>query len=454
VSRKKKKNSPQPPAPIPPAAQPAEASTADFRPPLAGASPHFVAGLPVRVKDGVRDPDFPDLDLGGWTATILDVNDESDPPTYELGWTDETRRRIDPVWRQRCEQEGLDFDTIWLAANDFEPDPTRPFEAPAAPRAAPADRRPAALLEQERRIRAALGVPVDREIPVVDRASLQTYYAHLKARLPFPLPCLEHAENGGAQAERVTLVNMSAFSEDARFGLVAEIRRGESADFVPLWTLSVDQPADARQLVEDYAFWFWSQHPARDGGETGSLLSPGSGNPVWYALKTATAYGAGFGATTGALLATDDKAFYGMYVGAPVLALAGATAGVRFGRVFGMLNGMRFGHLYGALFGVMAGALIGTALGVMVMGAVGTISGSILGSLLGAGFAQLKWEPIRRGYWAPLGACIGGIAWAMWNDRAQAFTGAIIGAATGALLVLLLVMLLLVTVGLTSRIPR
>ena len=88
-------------------------------------APLFDPGAPVRVKTGIRDPDFPELDLGGWTATVLDVNEDTDPPNYELRWTEETRQRIDPVWRDRCENEGLDCDTIWLAETDLELDPSR-----------------------------------------------------------------------------------------------------------------------------------------------------------------------------------------------------------------------------------------------------------------------------------------------------------------------------------------
>jgi hypothetical protein len=445
VSRKKKKKQQPPPSIVPITPRSDESD---------GPRPRFVPGVPVRVRPGVRDPDFPNLDLSGWTAIVLDVNDESDPPNYEIGWTEETRQRIDPVWRDRCEEEGLDFDTIWLSGDDLDPDPTRPFEAVVPGPPALTDRRPAALVAQENRIRAALSVKVGGDIPMVARASLQAYHDYLKARLVFPLPCREHTENDKSEPERVTLIGLAAFGEEPRFGLVAEIRRGESADFVPLWTLSVEEPPEAHQLVEDYAFWFWSHHPAHDTGEAGPLLSAGAAHPVWSALKAATAYGAGVGATTGALLVTDDKAFYGMYVGMGVLGLAGAMAGMRFGRVFGVLNGMRFGHMYGAIFGTMAGVLIGTAVGVMLMGAIGTIPGAILGSLLGAAFARLKWEPIGRGSWAPLGACVGGLIWATWNDRHQAFTGALIGAGTGALLVLLIVMLLLVTVGLAARIPK
>jgi len=33
----------------------------------------FEPGTKVRVRHGVRDPDFPDIPLGGWAGTIKDV---------------------------------------------------------------------------------------------------------------------------------------------------------------------------------------------------------------------------------------------------------------------------------------------------------------------------------------------------------------------------------------------
>ena len=217
---------------------------------------------------------------------------------------------------------------------------------------------------------------------MVSDESLRKYHDYLKDRLVLPLPGRVHSDVAGDERERVTLVGLVPVEDHDRVGLIAEIRRGGAEDFLPLWTLSVDQPGAARQLVEDYALWFWSYSPLNDPEGAGFL--PGTGNPVWSLVKAATGYGAAFGATTGALLATDDRTFWGMYVGMAVLGLVGAVAGSRYGLLFGAINGMRFGQLYGAIFGIMAGVLIGSAVGVMVMGAVGTIPGAIAGSLLGA----------------------------------------------------------------------
>ena len=412
-----------------------------------GTPPRCVEGTPVRIKAGVHDPDFPDLDLSGWTATIVEIDEDCDPPNCLLLWTDETLRRIDPAWRNRCEAEGLDVDSIWLYAIDLETDPSRPLPDK---RMLPA-RRPVGLDEQESRIRAALGVPVGAEIPLVGEESLEMYHKYLSARLVFPLPCCEQLDDG-PKGEPLSLIRLIVFDGNPGFGLIAEIRRADKPEFLPLWTLTVDEPAEAHQLIEDYAFWYWSRNPIQGEDAGPSLFAPHAGHPVWSSLKAAAAYGAGCGATTGALLATDyEDSRYGMWIGMGIFGVVGYLAGTRFGRIFGAMNGLRFGHLYGGIFAAIAGVLIGAAIGVMMVGALGTIPGAILGSLIGSALARKNWEPIGRNRWSPLGACIGGLVLATWRHSEHAFYGALIGAGSGALLVALVVMMMFVTIGLASR---
>ena len=418
-----------------------------------GIGTRFTRGQPVRVKAGVHDPDFPELDLSGWTGTILDVEADSLHVNCEVAWTADTLRRIDSDFRDRCDEEGLAFDSIWLYESDLEPDLGRPVQE-LGPLAMPGYRPPVGLVEQENRIRAALGVPVGAEIPIVTGPSLLTYQRYLTTRLVFPLACHDVAvDDADGRTAAVTLTGIMEYTDDPRFGLVAEILRAGQKDFVPLSTLSVDEPQEAHQIVEDYAFWFWSRL-SLEPEAVGALLTPGGVHPIWSTIKATAAYGAGCGATTGALLVTDPNSQYGMWVGIVVLGLGGFLAGTRFGRMLGTFNGIRFGPLYGAFFGTLAGMLVGTAGGVMLVGALGTIPGAILGSLIGSFLAARNWEPIGRNSWAPLGACIGGLVLAALHERERAFTGALVGAGTGALLAALVVMLLLVSVGLASREQR
>jgi hypothetical protein len=39
----------------------------------------FAVGSRVRVKAGTKDPDFPDVPLGGWTDQVQEINHEASP---------------------------------------------------------------------------------------------------------------------------------------------------------------------------------------------------------------------------------------------------------------------------------------------------------------------------------------------------------------------------------------
>ena len=94
--------------------------------------PRFESGVKVRVRHGVRDPDFADIPLGGWAGIVKEVERARGETTYLIAWDRATLRGIHPVYRKRCERDGLELETMWLGDGDLEPDDgTRvPIEKP------------------------------------------------------------------------------------------------------------------------------------------------------------------------------------------------------------------------------------------------------------------------------------------------------------------------------------
>jgi hypothetical protein len=82
----------------------------------------FATGAQVRVKPGTTDPDFSDIPLGGWAGTISEVDQRSAPPTYLIEWDRHTLDHLHPVYRKRCERDGLELKRMWLGEDDIEPD--------------------------------------------------------------------------------------------------------------------------------------------------------------------------------------------------------------------------------------------------------------------------------------------------------------------------------------------
>src|SRR6516165_8010950 len=140
----------------------------------------FAAGAQVRVKPGTTDPDFPDIPLGGWAGAIREVDQRSTPPTYLIAWNRHTLDHMHPVYRKRCERDGLELDSMWLGEDDIEPDTGGPaiIERPAR-----IVTRPLSEKDQDDRVRIALGLTGDDPLPGVEDGTLRAYHRHLAAHL-------------------------------------------------------------------------------------------------------------------------------------------------------------------------------------------------------------------------------------------------------------------------------
>ncbi len=92
----------------------------------------FEPGARVRVKQGVRDPDFADIPLGGWAGTVKQVERAKGENTYLIAWDRATLKGMHPIYPKRCERDGLELESMWLGEEDLELDDgtTVPIEPP------------------------------------------------------------------------------------------------------------------------------------------------------------------------------------------------------------------------------------------------------------------------------------------------------------------------------------
>lgn len=74
--------------------------------------PRFRPGMKVRVRHGVSDPDFPDIPLGGWAGTVKEVEQAKGQTTYLIVWDRTTLRGMHPVYKKRCERDGLELESM------------------------------------------------------------------------------------------------------------------------------------------------------------------------------------------------------------------------------------------------------------------------------------------------------------------------------------------------------
>jgi hypothetical protein len=221
----------------------------------------FMAGAQVRVRPGTTDPDFPDIPLGGWAGTVREVDPRSASPTYLVLWNRHTLEHMHPVYRKRCERDGLELDSMWLGEADIELDTGGPavIEQPTAIRT-----RPLSEKDQDDRVRLALGLTSDDPLPEVGEATLLAYYRFLAAHLSFPFEASWSQESDLFRERKhaVTVTGLSDTEDDSwvdeTYGLLCRAQAGGRVIDVPLAECEPWKGSPNRQLLKDYAYWFWN----------------------------------------------------------------------------------------------------------------------------------------------------------------------------------------------------
>jgi hypothetical protein len=217
----------------------------------------FAAGAQVRVKPGTTDPDFPDIPLGGWAGTIRDVDQRSAPPTYLIAWDRRTLDHMHPVYRKRCERDGLEPERMWLGEDDIEPDTGGPALIEQPKRIVT---RPLSEKDQDDRVRVALGLTSDDPLPGADDGTLRAYHRYLAAHLAFPFEAKWEPEYGPAQAVKITGLGDpedDAWADEMSGLLCEAIAEGRLTE-VPLAECGATKGSPNRRLLKDYAYWFWN----------------------------------------------------------------------------------------------------------------------------------------------------------------------------------------------------
>lgn len=211
-------------------------------------TPGFKIGDKVRVKTGVSDPDFPDIPLGGWSGTTKVISAKP-PITYLIEWDRRTLKSMHPIYKKRCERDGLFCESMWLGQEDIESDdgtpipieqPTKIVTSPLSPK------------DQDDRVRMALGLTHDDPLPDVCEKTLLTYRRYLTANLKFPFKA--KSENDGMSLTVHRLLDPEEDDIDEDEGLLCEARNHQGAFPVPLSEL--DDAVGNRNLVGDYGYWF------------------------------------------------------------------------------------------------------------------------------------------------------------------------------------------------------
>ncbi len=130
----------------------------------------------MRVKHGVRDPDFPDMPLGGWSGTVTEIIEHEGQINCVFELDERTLASLHPIYKQRCEIDGLDYEFMGVGQEDIEPDDGTPVPIEQPTAIVP---RPLSLDDQDDRVRMVFGLTHDDLLPEVNRENLFVYYRYL-----------------------------------------------------------------------------------------------------------------------------------------------------------------------------------------------------------------------------------------------------------------------------------
>ena len=216
----------------------------------------FAVGDSIIVKPGVKDPDTGG-NIGGLQGRITEI--ESDPPHKTLitfKWDSISLKSLRPSAIRRCEENGLDWTTMCLYAEEIEPAKPRDTQndVDAVVEELEAEHAWDYLGKQGQRIHQVLR-EVDEDDDIEAFEAWEEYLKkHLK--LPFEAEVSELQERGPLRAgDRVRVLAFAGVAD--LYGVLVNIKAGPMTNVFPLCDLkAVQRKTTNFELTDDYAVWY------------------------------------------------------------------------------------------------------------------------------------------------------------------------------------------------------
>lgn len=206
----------------------------------------FKIGDKVRVKHGGEDVDYPDMPLGGWAGTVTQIQGAD---TFIIRWSKETLDAIHPVFKKRCEKDGLDLQVYGLTGEDLDSDSRGPLQIE---RPKKITTKPLSPKDQDDRIRIVFGLTSNDPLPDVDDETLKAYHEYLSKNLTFSFQAEHRAEYG--RPGRVKVIGLGDPDEepmiDEMVGILCEARMEGR-----VVTLALGELEDAKPNTLGTASW-------------------------------------------------------------------------------------------------------------------------------------------------------------------------------------------------------
>lgn len=212
----------------------------------------------VIVKQGVKEPDLEDFEVGGWQGRVveIDTKSEKDNILITIEWDSLTLRQIPSNYIEQSERDGFDWKNLTLYESELE-------------RTKPRDKREHVKQTQDKLTDKhrwdSLGDEGERISKVLDKVNphdelkcLQKWVEYLDNELTFPIHAIvtDSEDNWVIKSgDKVTIKSLPHIVDV--YGIIASLRlNGEKYEF-PLCDLEVIDATKADfQLIDDYRIWF------------------------------------------------------------------------------------------------------------------------------------------------------------------------------------------------------
>jgi len=218
----------------------------------------FKIGDSVVVKQGIKEPDLEEFEIGGWQGRVVEIDSKSDNDNIltTIEWDSLTLKQIPSDYIEQSEREGYDWQNMTLYASELE-------------KTNPRDKK-----ENVRKIKNELsdkyywtslgdeGIRISKVLgkinPHDEMKCLQKWVAYLDKKLTFPVDAIvsDSEDNWLIKTGDNVLIKSLPHIVDM-YGIIASIRlNGKKYEF-PLCDLEViDKTKPNFQLIEDYRTWF------------------------------------------------------------------------------------------------------------------------------------------------------------------------------------------------------
>jgi len=210
-------------------------------------------GDSVRVIAGIKDEDF-GLDIGGWQGRITEVDEKNE--LIQIAWDSLTLQGLPAAYIADAEEQGLGWDTYYLATEDVELAEARDVKVRTESVRNELQAKFAwyHLGEEGREISRILdGIDPDDASELFER--LEEYLSSVLT-FPFKAEVTEFQDRGPLHSGDILDVQEIDSVEDL-YGLIVRVKKGRKGYYFPLCDLTpVDAKSSNYQPVRNYAIWF------------------------------------------------------------------------------------------------------------------------------------------------------------------------------------------------------